>query len=176
MIGNARCTYGCACSDDSSCEYYCDNGMCQNQVPLWQKCSSYYIHPRQCGSVSYCDPDSSFTCQLKKNYGERCTYSYTCLSDNCDYSSNTCQSKYTPVNLLYPVIIPCAFIFFVVIITIIIVATRRQRMRAFAYNRSPYVVLPAGTPYSYQNSYFVGDVPPPAYPGAIATPKPYQSS
>ncbi|CAF0857868.1 unnamed protein product [Adineta ricciae] len=174
MMSDARCSYGCSCSDDSPCENYCENNICQNAIPLGQKCSSYYFHPRQCGIVSYCDPDSDYTCQLQKNYGASCTYDYSCLSGNCDYASKTCQSK--SFNFLYPIVIPAVAVFFIIIIIIISVSIRRQRMRALALYRAPYVVLPAGTPYSYQNPYMVAEVPPPAYPGATPAPKPYQSA
>jgi hypothetical protein len=62
------------------------------------------------------------------------------------------------------------------ILVFVIIIVRRQRRRALAYYRSPYVVLPSGNPYSYQNSYIVGETLPPPYPGAIPTsyPKPYQ--
>ncbi|CAM4860975.1 unnamed protein product [Rotaria socialis] len=66
----SRCQFGCTCYDDSNCEYYCNQSICQQAIPLWRKCSGYYIHPRECGLVSYCDPNSGFTCQLQKNYGE----------------------------------------------------------------------------------------------------------
>ncbi|UJR19684.1 hypothetical protein I4U23_022818 [Adineta vaga] len=173
MMTDARCSYGCYCIDDSSCDYYCESNMCQNETPLWQKCSGYYSHPRQCGIVSYCDPDSGYTCQLQKNYGESCTYDYSCLSGNCDYKTKTCQSK--PFNLLYPIIIPSIAVFFIIIIILISVTVCRQRMRASALYRAPYVILPSGAPYSYQSPYIVGEVPPPAYPSATPTPKPYQS-
>jgi len=172
----ALCPYGCSCNDDSDCEYYCDKRMCQLSIPLWSKCSSYYIHPRQCGSVSYCDPNSNYTCQLQKNYGESCTYSFSCLSENCDYRTNTCQLKSSATDWIYPIVLPSVFVSILFILVFVTIIVRRQRQRALGYYRSPYVVLPSGNPCSYQNSYIVGETSPPPYPGAIPTsyPKPYQ--
>ena len=175
----ALCPYGCSCYDDSPCKYYCENYMCQQATPLWKKCSSYYIHPRQCGDVSYCDPNSNYTCQLQKNYGERCTYSFSCLSGNCDYRTNTCQLKYSPADWLYPAVLPSVIVFILFVLLVALIVARRRRLRALGYYRRPYVVLPSGgSPCSYQNSYMIGETPPPPYPGVRPTsfPKTYENS
>ncbi|CAF0766088.1 unnamed protein product [Adineta steineri] len=173
----ARCTYGCSCTNDSPCEYYCENYQCQLPTPLYQKCSPYYTHPRQCGTSRFCDFDSSYTCQPKKTNGERCTYDYACISGNCDSGSRTCQTNYSPINTMLPILLPTVVVFMLLFIVTLSIIARRRRMRALAYYRSPYIVLPSGTPYSYQNSYMVGETLPPPYPGVISTPYPktYQS-
>jgi hypothetical protein len=174
LVADARCTYGCYCVNDDACDYYCENNMCQSQTSLWAKCSSYYIHPRQCGTVSYCDPNSNNTCQLKKNYGQRCTYSYTCLSDYCNPRTSVCETSSLSLGWIIPAVFTSTFVFIVLLVVIIAVVNRQRRLRSLAFYQSPYLVLPSATPYSYQNSYIVGEAPPPAYPGALQTPKPYQ--
>ncbi|CAF3356418.1 unnamed protein product [Rotaria socialis] len=173
----SRCQFGCTCYDDSNCEYYCNQSICQQAIPLWRKCSGYYIHPRECGLVSYCDPNSGFTCQLQKNYGELCTYSYSCLSEYCDYKTNTCQSKYKSSDWLVPIVLPSILVFVMLLITCITVMACRQRRRTLAYCQNPYIILPPDTPYPYQNACTVTEALPPPYPGRILTPAPktYQS-
>jgi len=61
----ALCPYGCACNDDSTCEYYCDSSHCQTSIPTGNICSGHAFHPRECGSESYRDP-SYLICQFKK--------------------------------------------------------------------------------------------------------------
>ncbi|CAF0826938.1 unnamed protein product [Rotaria sordida] len=176
-ICTSRCEYGCTCYNDDTCEYYCSNHICQNQIPLWKKCSGYYTHPRECGTVSYCDPYSNYTCQLQKNYGERCTLSYSCLSGYCNYRTNTCQSKDTPSDWLIPIVLPSVLVVSLIMIFFILIIARRQRRRRLAYYQSPYVVLPPDTCYSYQNSCMVTESSPPPYPGTISPqlPKTYQN-
>lgn len=171
---DGRCFYGCYCVNDDPCEYYCDRNICQSQTNLWAKCAGQFIHPRQCGSVSYCDSTSNYTCQLQKNYGERCVYSYSCLSGYCDSGSRTCQSAPISFAWILPVAFSSTFVFILVLVVVIIAVNRQRRLRALAFYRSPYLVLPASTPLSYQHSYMVGEAPPPAYPGVVPTPKPYQ--
>ncbi|CAF3382638.1 unnamed protein product [Rotaria sp. Silwood2] len=172
-ICTSRCQFGCTCYDDSICEYYCYNYQCHQEIPLWQKCSGYYIHPRECGSVSYCDPNSNYTCQIQKSNGERCQYSYSCLSDYCDYNTKRCQFKNTATNWLLPVVMPSVIVFTLLMIFFILIVVRIQRRRAaLAYYQCPYVVLPPNTSYSYQNSSVVTESSPPPYPGAISPPLP----
>ncbi|CAF1172091.1 unnamed protein product [Rotaria sp. Silwood1] len=176
-ICTSRCSYGCTCYDDSVCEYYCDHNICQHEIPLWKKCSGYYIHPRECGSVSYCDSKSNNTCQLQKNYGERCEYSYSCLSGYCDHRTDTCQSEYSPSNWVFPIVLPTVIVFTLLMIFFILIVSRRQRRRTLACYQSPYIVLPPDACYSYQNSSIVTESSPPPYPGTISPPLPrtYQS-
>ena len=143
MTRTARCAYGCSCYDDSTCDYYCTNNMCENLKSLGQKCSGYYIHPRECGPASYCDTNSDYTCQSRKSYGEYCTYGYSCASDNCDYTANICQSK--RVNLLYVIVIPSVTVFVIVLIIVISVAICRRRVRRLTLDQAHYVFLLPGT-------------------------------
>lgn len=157
----ARCSYGCYCSSDDTCDYYCSLSMCQRQISLGSTCSGYYVHPRECGSIYYCDP-YTYTCQFQKNYGEYCTYSYTCLSGYCSPSSNTCEIRFSFSWQLYILVPILAFVIFCVFIIVFIIVCTRQRRASVPYaNRC--VIVPAGTPYSYQNQSVVGEVPPPSY-------------
>lgn len=173
----ALCPVGCTCSDDSSCQYYCNTGLCQSQIPPWGRCSGHYIHPRECGSVSYCDP-STLTCQLQIGNGQWCTYDFSCLSGYCDYSTRTCRNKYINADwqlfILVPILI--VVIFLTLLFVVIIIVRNRQRQRAFTHCPNQYVVLPPHAPCSYQNACMVGEMPPPHYPGPTFTPsqKPYQ--
>jgi hypothetical protein len=170
------CPSGCSCSDDSNCEYYCSGGLCQPQIYQGNPCSGYYIHPRECGSGSYCDPTYR-TCQWKKSYNEWCTDDYWCSTGYCSPRTNTCQSKTSSFDWTNTyLIIGISGGSTLLLVLVIIIIVRKQRSRAFAYYQNPYVVLPPNTPYSYQNSYFVGETPPPPYPGVASAPapKPYQ--
>ena len=153
MMSDARCISGCYCTDDSSCNYYCQNNVCQTSISIGERCSGYYVHPRECGSIAFCDPNSGWTCQYQKSFDTPCTYDYSCLSGNCDYKTKTCQLKSSPVNVLYPIVIPSVIVFFIVIIIIVSVSVRQQRMRALALYRNPRVVIPVGVSYSYQNAF-----------------------
>ena len=174
----ALCPYGCSCRDDSPCQYYCSQYVCQQAIPYQGKCSGFNIHPQECGFSSFCDPKSQFTCQFKKTYGEDCVYSYSCLSNYCDYRTNTCQSKDTSnFAWMTSYLIPGVVFIAVIMMIIALLVRHRQRQRARAYCNYPYVVLPPNRPYSYQNSFpALSEVPPPAYAQVTspAYPKPYQ--
>ena len=160
----SRCAYDCPCYDDSDCSYYCRNSECQQSIPLWEKCSGYYIHPRECGLVSYCDPNSNYTCQLQKSNGDRCKYSYSCLSGYCDRTTDTCQFKYSSLDWSIRILLPSVLFFVILSVFLVAIIVCRRRRRTLAYYRSPYVVLPAGTPYSDGNSCIVTEASPPPYP------------
>lgn len=177
LYAASRCSFGCSCINDDSCDYYCRNFTCQESIPLWRNCSGYYVHPRECGIISYCDPQSGFTCQLQKNYGEQCTYSYSCLSDYCDSRTWTCEYKYDTSPWIVPIFLP-SLVGLIIFVTFVLVIIRyRARRRALAYYQTPYVVMPSSTPCSYQNACLVGEGSPPPYPGPHAAPltKTYQS-
>jgi hypothetical protein len=169
---------GNTCYDDSACAYFCSSNECQDALPLWAKCSGNFIHPRECGSSRYCDTMSLYTCQWLKNTGDYCTYSYSCLSGYCDYRTSTCQAKNSnDFNWITPILVPSVIVFVIFITLVSVIIACRRRQRALACYQNPYVVLPSGNPhYSYQNSYCVGEAPPPPYPVAIhaPSPKPYQ--
>jgi hypothetical protein len=174
----ALCPYGCPCRDDSTCQYYCSQRVCQQVIPYQGKCSGFNIHPQECGFSSFCDPKSDFTCQLKKIYGEDCFYSYSCLSNYCDYRTNTCQSKdMSNFAWMTSYLLPSVVFFGVLMVIIALLVRHRQRQRARAYFTNPYVILPPNRPYSYQNSFpALTEVSPPAYSQVTSTayPKPYQ--
>ena len=58
------CRVGCPCLNDNSCEYYCNDYICQDRRDYDSTCMGHNIHPRECGS-SFCDPSSNYTCQDK---------------------------------------------------------------------------------------------------------------
>jgi hypothetical protein len=80
-------------------------------------------------------------------------------------------------NWLVPALIIGITSFVILIVIIVISMVLRQRRRAFGYYQNPYVILPPNVPYSYQNSYPVGETAPPPYPGYAPTeaPRSYQS-
>lgn len=171
----SQCQYGCTCYDDSNCAYYCDlnQNTCQRALFPGSRCSGYYIHPRECGDGFYCDSNSGLTCQSQKRNGETCMYSYSCLSGNCDYKTNTCQSNHISPNWLIPILSLSILVFVILFIIFVAIAARRQRWQRLQYYRNPYVVLPSGSTYSYQNSCVVTETLPPPYPGTTSTPLPY---
>jgi len=166
----ALCPSGCACFDDSVCSYYCYNSQCQYYKLIGNLCSGYYVHPRECGSSAYCEP-STWTCQRQKSNGAYCTYDYSCLSGYCDYTRRACGYKYT-IQWQVTILVPVLIVFVVFTLIIVLVIARRRRQRAFMYYQNRSVVLPPATPYSYQNPCAVGEMPPPAYPGATYAPPP----
>jgi hypothetical protein len=88
------CEKDCHCISDSTCKYYCGNNKkCRDQISYRESCEGYHVHPRECGSVSFCDPRSGYTCQFKKSNGVMCSYNWSCDSDYCDLSLQTCQRK-----------------------------------------------------------------------------------
>ncbi len=77
------CLYGCSCSADDICDYFCDNGQCQYNRPCGSTCSGYHVHSRECVTGAYCDPNM-LTCQLKKTSGEYCLNDYSCSTGYCN--------------------------------------------------------------------------------------------
>ncbi len=77
------CVFNCTCTDDSSCKFYCSNGRCQYSIPLFEPCSGYQIHPRECGKFQWCN-SSTKQCERKKSSNHFCQYDYECLSDHCN--------------------------------------------------------------------------------------------
>jgi len=161
---SSRCTYGCACSTDDICEYYCENGVCQNSRAPGYTCSGYFIHPRECGTNYYCNPNS-LTCQFKKSTGQWCTDDYWCSTGYCEQNTNTCSTPNSPFDWIGPALIVGITSFITLTLVFVIILIRRQRRRALQYCENPYVVLPPEMPYSYQHSCPVGEAPPPPYPG-----------
>jgi hypothetical protein len=138
------CEKGCDCTSDSSCKYYCDNNnKCRDQISYRESCEGYHVHPRECGSVSFCDPRSGYTCQSTKSNGVMCSYNWSCYSYYCDLSLQTCQQKpessspsnvpstvpsTVPSSTYIPAIVGGIVGFFVILTTISIILTKlRQR-------------------------------------------------
>lgn len=85
------CRSGCRCSNDDSCQYYCKNNICQDELSYRSACMGHNIHPRECG-FGFCDPSNN-TCQFKTSIGEMCKYDWACYSEYCDLKLQTCQYK-----------------------------------------------------------------------------------
>lgn len=179
----ARCGYGCYCYNDDACEYFCMNGICQNQLPYGGQCTGYYTHPRECGSLYYCDQSSyPWTCRSLKYEGSYCTADYQCLSTYCDFSSYTCRPNFSRFTWMTPVIVSgvVSSIIFIIVLLLIVRIRQRRRMALAAYSvPCPVVQTPVGVyPSSYQNPCLIGEGAPPKYPGQmnpVASPYPYQS-
>ena len=88
----APCQLGCTCSNDDSCEYYCQSYKCQEGLYYGSKCMGHYIHPREC-HIGFCDPLANYTCRFKKFTGVMCSGDYACYSEYCDLTLGTCQYK-----------------------------------------------------------------------------------
>ena len=170
-VVTGRCQYGCSCFSDNDCDYYCNLGMCQNVIPYNGRCSGYYIHPRECGSSSYCDLNSGSTCQFKKSDGQYCSNSYSCISGYCDYIRNVCgtDSSFYYYPWVTPVIVSSVLISVFIILLIVLVRVRHQRRFARTVYANPYVVPPTVAVPSYQNSYPIVEDYPPPYPGPTAS-------
>lgn len=176
------CGYGCYCIDDGACAYYCQNNMCQNQLPYGSQCTGYYVHPHECGSLYYCDSTSyPYYCKSLKSEGDYCTTSYSCLSNYCDSSTSTCRYYSSYFIYTVPIAITCVVstVIFVLVV-VLIVRLRRQRRLALAAYRVPCTVVPTpvGVHSSYHNPCLLGEGPPPKYPGRmnpVASPSSYQN-
>lgn len=164
---------GCTCYWDTDCAYYCQSSQCRPSIPYGGRCSGNAVHPNECGSGYYCDPASSYTCQFKKSTGQYCSYSYSCYTGYCDYSTSTCRSGpliYT--GWVVPVIGSAVAFTVIFIVILVIIRVRRQRRMALGFYQTPCMVPASNQQCSYQNPYPVMENAPPAYPGP---PKTYQS-
>jgi hypothetical protein len=88
------------------------------------------------------------------------------MSKYCDASTNTCRFQYTTRWKIF-ILVPCLILFLFFTLFIMAIVMRRRRQQAFTGYQNRCVVLPSGTPCSYQNSCMVGEMPPPPYPGLI---------
>ena len=164
---------GCQCFTDKDCTYYCSGNTCQPVVPYGNRCSGNALHPKECGSNSFCDPSYGYTCRYQKSSGESCTYSYSCVSNYCDYSTRTCRwGPETYYGWAVPTIATVIFITVLVTVLLVIIRVRRQRRLAMGCYQNPYVVVPGTAYQSYQHQYPVVENAPPPYPGPMRT---YQS-
>lgn len=160
------CPSGCYCNFDSTCSYYCEFNQCQPQIANGDRCSGHYVHPNECGSISYCD-STTFTCRYQKSTGSYCSYSYECSSGYCDFYSNTCDYSYFHVNILswlIPTIVGGAVFIIIIIIIAVVVQARRRRMYAAS---TIYQTARAPAIRSYQGSYPVIEPNPPSYEQSV---------
>ncbi|CAF1595787.1 unnamed protein product, partial [Didymodactylos carnosus] len=173
LTGSARslCSQGCICHSDRSCQYYCEDHECQDEIRLGQTCSGHHAHVRECGTAAYCDPDSGYKCKIQKSSGMSCRYDYSCLSGNCDYTTKTCQYKYkSNIRFIFAIILPSVIgglLIFIVLVVLFIHITKRRTAHVPPVVHQGFIA-PA---YGYQNPTMmtVGEMPPPPYPYPPAT-------
>jgi hypothetical protein len=129
------CVYNCTCSDDSSCEFYCSNGQCQYSIPLFQQCSGYQIHPRECGTFQWCNPLTK-QCERAKSVYYNCQYNYECISGYCSVKTGDCRQRPDPpIGTIIPSVI-AGTLFLVIIIIIIIYQKRIATLKKHSINAS----------------------------------------
>ncbi|CAF0776692.1 unnamed protein product [Didymodactylos carnosus] len=144
---SALCPDGCPCYDDSRCQYYCKDGECQPQKYEGYSCSGMDIHPRECGSVSYCDKDRGYTCRFQRSENGDCDYDYMCWSHlYCDKKSKTCKYRYGTgfvLSIILPILGGILLISFIIFFVQQYYRRKRLRQSAFAGQpglNQPYAV------------------------------------
>jgi hypothetical protein len=123
LITTARssCEYNCPCSDDSICAFYCDNGRCQYSIPIYQNCSGYPIHPRECGPHRWCNRLTK-RCEYGTADYFGCQYNYECLSGSCG-EKGWCVPNKVHASTVVPSVI--AGVLFLTLIIVIIIYQKR---------------------------------------------------